>query len=376
MDDSRQGLCLLLHTQPRLGLSLTEALLQRFPSPQSFWSASRGDLPLSSRPAVNSALLQLWRDADTGDPWQQAQCWQQQLYDQKIQLLCPLDADYPALLRDIPDRPGAIYVRGDISALARPQLAMVGSRNASRSGLQIAVDFARELAAAGLTVSSGLALGIDGAAHRGALDASGVTIAVLGTGVDYIYPRRHRGLAEEIVMQGALVSEFPPGTEPLPRNFPRRNRILAGSSVGTLVVEAAASSGSLITARLALDYNREVFALPGSIHNPNAKGNHSLIRDGAKLVETTTHIFEELGGLLQLLAADSQVSEPSRQRVAPEVLPPHLAAVLDVIDYHATSFDTIVERSGVASAELGGYLLELELAQWLECSAGAWQRCR
>ena len=375
MDDSRQLLCLLLHSQPRLGLSLTETLLQRFPSAPSFWSASRSDLPLSSRPAVNNALLQLWRAADNGGAWQQAQDWQQQLYDQEIHMLCPLDADYPALLREIPDRPGALYIRGDISALARPQLAVVGSRNASRSGLQIAVDFARELAAAGLTVSSGLALGIDGAAHRGALDASGVTIAVLGTGVDRIYPRRHGGLADEILNQGALVSEFPLGAEPLPRNFPRRNRILAGSSVGTLVVEAAASSGSLITARLALDYNREVFALPGSIHNPNAKGNHSLIRDGAKLVETTTHIFEELGALLQLLAADSH-AQHGHQSAQPEALEPHLAVVLDAIDYHATCFDTIVERTGFASAELGGYLLELELAQWLECSAGTWQRCR
>ena len=374
MDDSRKLLCLLLHAQPRLGLNIIEQLLQRFPCPQSFWSARRIDLPITSSTAINSVLLQLWRTADRCREWQQALQWQQQLQQQDIHLLCPLDSDYPALLRDIPDRPGALYVRGDVTALALPQLAVVGSRSASRSGLRTAMDFARELAAAGFAISSGLALGIDGAAHQGALESAGVSIAVLGTGIDRIYPRRHGGLAEKILVQGALVSEFPLATPPLPRHFPRRNRILAGMSLGTLVVEAAAKSGSLITARLALDYNREVFAIPGSIHNPNSKGSHSLIRDGAKLVETTSHIVEELGGLLQLVAMDTAAAT----QVAPDPagLEPHLAMVLDAIDYHVTSFDAIVERSGVASAQLGGYLLELELGQWVDCVSGAWQRCR
>jgi DNA processing protein len=181
-------------------------------------------------------------------------------------------------------------------------------------------------------------------------------------------------LAEEILIQGALVSEYPLATPPLPRHFPRRNRILAGMSLGTLVIEAAAKSGSLITARLALDYNREVFAIPGSIHNPNSKGNHSLIREGAKLVETTTHIVEELGALLQLVAVQARAVLQAPPE--PTSLEPQLAAVLDAIGYDVTSFDAIAERSGVASAQLGGYLLELELGQWVDCIAGAWQRCR
>ncbi len=374
MDAPKQLLCLLLHARSDLGFAAIEPILARFASVQDFWNAPEHTLLLDASPGVNRKLRQLCRQADSSDAWVQAQRWKEQLELAGIDLLCPEDPEYPELLRQIPDRPGALYVRGNPSILALPQLAIVGSRNAGRSGLQLAASFSRELAATGFAISSGLALGIDGEAHRGALSAGGATIAVLGTGVDRIYPRRHGTLAGEISAQGALVSEFPLATAPLPRHFPMRNRILAGMSLGTLVIEAASRSGSLITARLALDYNREVFALPGSIHSPNSRGCHQLIREGAKLVENAGHIVEELGGFLQLLAACLPESTASPADTAE--LEPRLAKLLDAVDYQATGFDAIAARSGISSDLLAGYLLELELAGWLESCAGSWQRIR
>jgi DNA processing protein len=374
MDTSKQLLCLLLHSRPEVGLGVIEPLLARFSSVQDFWNASPETIAVPASQSVNGKLRELCRQADSGEAWLKAQRWQEQLAAADINMLCAEDPDYPELLRQLPDRPGAIYVRGSASILALPQIAVVGSRNAGRSGLQLAASFSRELAAAGFTISSGLALGIDGEAHRAALAVGGTTVAVMGSGVDRIYPLRHATLAAEIIQQGALLSEFPLATAPLPRNFPMRNRILAGMCLGTLVVEAAARSGSLITARLALDYNREVFAVPGSIHNPNSKGCHQLIRNGAKLVETTQHIVEELGALLQLLA--NRIPVASSATTGQADLEPHLATLLEAVDYEPTGFDALIQRSGIASANLSGYLLELELAGWLESCAGAWQRIR
>lgn len=371
MDPQRQLLCLLLHTHSGLGLHNTEQVLHRFSSPEVFWNAPRTDVVIDASVGANNALLELWREGDRGSGWQQARQWQDQLLQEQIHLIWPEDEDYPALLRNIPDRPGALYVRGNPASLALPQLAIVGSRSATRAGLELAAEFARELAAGGMAICSGLALGIDGAAHRGALAGGGNTLAVMGTGVDLLYPQRHRSLAQEIVSSGALLSEFPLSYAPLPRNFPRRNRIIAGMSLGTLVVEAAARSGSLITARLALEYNREVFAVPGSIHSPNCKGGHRLIRDGAKLVETTSHIVEELAGLLQWVA-----SELSPVPAAPVALESHLQTLLETIDYDPTPIDTILQRSGLSSGQLSAGLLDLELGQWVRCSAGTYQRCR
>ncbi len=208
------------------------------------------------------------------------------------------DARYPTLLREIDDAPPMLFIQGDPTILNLPQIAIVGSRNPSASGRQTATDFAHFLASAGLAITSGLADGIDGAAHQGALETKNSTLAVTGTGLDRVYPAKHRELAHRIAEQGALISELPPGTPPIPANFPRRNRIISGLSLGTLVVEAAQKSGSLITARLATEQGREVFAIPGSIHNPLARGCHALIRQGAKLVETAGDILEELAPLL------------------------------------------------------------------------------
>ncbi|MGH8552168.1 MAG: DNA-processing protein DprA, partial [Methylococcales bacterium] len=206
------------------------------------------------------------------------------------------DPRYPSRLKEIAVPPPVLFVTGEVSLLSTPQLAIVGSRNPSPSGIDIARDFAANLCGSGLTITSGMALGIDGAAHEGCLAAGGKTIAVLGTGPDRVYPARHKQLAWKIAERGCLVTEFPPGTRPKASNFPRRNRVISGLSLGVLVVEAAIESGSLITARLALEQGREVFAIPGFIHNPLARGCNALIKKGAKLVESVHDILEELHG--------------------------------------------------------------------------------
>ncbi|MDT0496012.1 DNA-processing protein DprA [Algiphilus sp. W345] len=275
------------------------------------------------------------------------------------------DPDYPARLVEIARAPLALFCQGEASTLARPQLAIVGSRTATAQGLENARAFAAELVRHGLVITSGLALGIDGAAHQGALDGGGSTIAICGTGLDRVYPARHRGLAHRIVEDGCLVSEFAPGTPALPEHFPRRNRILSGLSLGVLVVEAATRSGSLITARLAAEQGREVFAIPGSIHNPMARGCHSLIRQGAKLVETAQDLLDELA---------SQLGE---RRVVRNTAPSSAAAltaaqrrVLKVIDDAPTAFDTLVDRSGLDVASLSAVLLDLELAGFAASQPG------
>ena len=267
------------------------------------------------------------------------------------------DPRYPARLREISPSPPALFYRGDAELLQLPQLAIVGSRNATAQGLEIALGFAVELARRGLTITSGLALGVDAAAHRGALDADGCTVAVCATGLDRVYPASHRALAEEIDARGVLISEFAPGTAPRPEHFPRRNRIIAGLSLGVLVVEAARESGSLITARLAAEQGREVFAIPGSIHNVMARGCHRLIRQGAKLVETVDDVLEEIGPLIgnPLRASSGGASET--------ILPvPHrYQTVLDALGDAPQSVDSLVERLGMAPEALGPALFELEV---------------
>lgn len=285
-------------------------------------------------------------------------------------LVCT-DPHYPPLLRELPDAPPLLYVHGEPGLLSAPQLAIVGSRNPTPAGRQTATEFARHLAAAGLVITSGLAAGIDAAGHQGALDAGGRTIAVTGTGLDRVYPAGNRALARRIAAQGALVSEFPIGTPPLAENFPRRNRILSGLSLGTLVVEAALRSGSLITARCATEQGREVFAIPGSIHNTLARGCHALIRQGAKLVETATDILEELGPL----AAAAHVAtagtgggggEPEADwDPAPEYL-----QLLDSMGFETIPIDNLVHRSGLTPAEVSSMLLQLELAGYVASSPG------
>ncbi|HKY92945.1 MAG TPA: DNA-processing protein DprA [Nevskiaceae bacterium] len=266
------------------------------------------------------------------------------------------DPRYPARLREIADPPAALHFRGDPELLGLPQIAIVGSRNATPQGLEIAEAFASELAGRGIVITSGLALGIDGAAHRGALAAGGTTIAVCGTGLDRIYPAKHRALGQEIVAKGLMVSEFPPGTPAIPGNFPQRNRIISGLSLGVLVVEAALDSGSLITARLAAEQGRDVFAIPGSIHNVMVRGCHRLIRQGAKLVESVDDILEEIAPQL------APWLEASKRAVPPANEPPaQHAALLAVLGDRPLSVDALVEKLRQPVDVIAQALTELEL---------------
>lgn len=277
------------------------------------------------------------------------------------------DENYPALLKEIADPPPILYVQGQPHVLSMPQLAIVGSRHATIHGLQNAEQFAYCLAEGGFAITSGLARGIDGAAHLGALNAKGVTIGVAGTGLNQIYPAKHESLVTRIVQEGgAVISELPLVMGPQAMNFPRRNRIIAGLSVGVLVVEAALKSGSLITATQALDAGREIFAIPGSIHNPLSKGCHALIRQGAKLVETAGDILEELGGHYRPVAC-----VPDRSL---EGLSAPLKSILEQIGYEITPLDVVLLHSGLTVSELSSMLLTLELDGYIQSMTGGYIR--
>ncbi|MCW8906607.1 MAG: DNA-processing protein DprA [Sedimenticola sp.] len=284
------------------------------------------------------------------------------------------DPRYPGLLREISDPPPLLFIQGDPSVLENPQLAMVGSRNPTPGGRQTAIDFARFLSNAGLTITSGLAAGIDGAAHRGALEADAPTVAVTGTGLDRVYPASHRELAHRIADRGALVSELPPGTPPVAANFPRRNRIISGLSVGTLVVEAARQSGSLITARMASEQGREVFAIPGSIHNPLARGCHALIRQGAKLVEMAEDILEELSPLLGSLIREP-AAEEQQGDAEPRQWDREYRQLMSALDFDPTPVDLLIERSGLTADAVSSMLLLLELEGFVSAAPGG-RYCR
>jgi DNA processing protein len=288
-----------------------------------------------------------------------------QIAQMGVQLLPYNHADYPQMLREIAVPPLLLYVLGDRSCLQRPQLAMVGSRNPTPQGLKHAYNFAYELSSSGLAIVSGLALGIDGAAHTGALAATGITIGVLGTGLDQIYPATHRDLAQRIVQNGgALISEFPFGEQPKRDNFPRRNRLISGLSYGVFVVEAAIQSGSLITARFALEQGKDVFALPGSVHNPVARGCHALLRQGAKLVETTQDILEELPFLTVSLVkkqALTRTAAANKQDNKAYPLAKQMEKLLASLDERAASIDELTLLTGLSSTELTQCLLALEL---------------
>ncbi|MET0497317.1 MAG: DNA-processing protein DprA [Steroidobacteraceae bacterium] len=269
---------------------------------------------------------------------------------------------YPPLLAQLRDAPIALYARGDPQLLTLPQLAIVGSRNPTPAGRENARSFATHLGECGLTITSGLAIGIDAASHEGALATAGRTIAVCGTGLDIIYPKTNIALAESIADRGALISEFPLGAGPFKSHFPRRNRVIAGLSLGTLVVEAAVQSGSLITARLAADAGREVFAIPGSIHNPMARGCHRLIRQGATLVESAADIFAELRPLAEVLLRSvpmTKALEPQGNSSSP--LDKEYEILLDALGFEPAGVDLLVERTGLRADEVASMLLILEL---------------
>lgn len=355
---------LLLQRLPETGSATYWRLLDEFPN---LSTAMEAPIDLISRILTQAACDALMEFRELGEQSRvmlrvrKDLTW---LRDNKIHLLDTHSEHYPHTLREIRRAPPILYVWGDPSALAMPQIAVVGSRSPTPGGRENAQQFARELAANGITVTSGLALGVDVAAHTGALSVKGKTIAVLGTGIDQIYPQRHMQIAQEIVAGGgAVITEFPLGSQPLPANFPQRNRIISGLSFGVLVVEAAVKSGSLITARYALQQDREVFAIPGSIHNPLSKGCHALIKDGAKLVETAKDVIDEIQGFLSLKWQElDQDPAQTALKVAEELVDSeHEEAILAHIGYDPVSLDVLMQRTGLGAGELMAALLTMEL---------------
>ncbi len=332
----------------------------RFSNLENLFNASCSDWQAAAISADDILALQNpdWQGVEKDLAW---------LQKPNHQIITQDDAAYPNLLKELNDAPLLLFVQGAVTALALPQLAIVGSRNPTATGRETAEEFAFCLAQAGLTVTSGLALGIDAASHQGAL-AAAKTVAVTGCGLNFIYPSSHRALAEKIIANGAIVSEFPPDTPPTAKNFPRRNRIISGLSLGVLVVEAALKSGSLITARLAAEQNREVFAIPGSIHNPLARGCHLLIQQGAKLVEKAEDILVELGALY----AASKTNLEQKNSKNGVNLNQLQVSILSQIGYEATSLDTIIMRSGLTVSEVSSMLLVLELHGYVQTVSGGY----
>ena len=325
-----------------LGSATFRKLLSAFGLPDQILGASHANLSRFVPTAMAQQILQETREAQIAATLDWAG------HDGNT-ILTLADEAYPRLLLEIADPPPLLYLRGQTALLEKSGLAIVGSRNASPQGLANAEGFARAFSDAGLTIISGLALGVDAAAHRGGLSGSGSTIAVLGTGADSLYPASNRKLGEEIANRGLLVSEFPVGTPPVAANFPRRNRLISGLARGCLVVEAAVSSGSLITARQAGEQGREVFAIPGSIHSPLSRGCHLLIKQGAKLVESAADVLEELGAEKPIMSG----SIPKQSGVDNELLL-HMG-------YDICTLDALVSRSRLTVDAVSAMLLNLEL---------------
>lgn len=354
--DQERADWLRLEQAPGVGRRSARLLLERFGSPHAIFNAGHAALAAQVGPARAQALCAPASPATAA--LVEATCaW---LAEPGHHLLTLHDTAYPEALANIPDPPLLLYINGSPGLLAQPALAIVGSRNASAQGKASAAAFAQALSDAGLVVVSGLALGIDAAAHEGALRGPGSTIAVIGTGPDRTYPARNQALARRIAAEGCIVSEYPLGTPVRAGNFPRRNRIISGLSAGVLVVEAAAESGSLITASLAADQGREVFALPGSIHSALSKGCHKLIRDGARLVETASEVLEAM-----------RVSPLALARPAARAVSAHQAALLAALGHGPIGFDTLLAHTGSDAASLNSELLMLELGGLLERLPGA-----
>lgn len=287
------------------------------------------------------------------------------------------DPNYPSLLKQIHDPPLLLYARGHPHVLNQPQLAIVGSRNPTPTGLDIAKEFAYALCQTDLVITSGLALGIDAMSHQGALQANGLTAAVLGSGLQHIYPNKNRELAEKIIEKGVIVSEFALNMPPKREHFPRRNRIISGLCLGTLVVEATVNSGSLITARLATEQGREVFVIPGSIYNPLSRGCHQLIQNGAKLTTSVRDIIQELGPLAATLTISNNELQNHTQDTYPNVgLDETYHNLLDCFGYEPISTNQLIERSGLSAAQIAALLLTLELKGYISSTTGGYVRVK
>ena len=342
----------LLET-PAVGRVTARRLLASFGSPERVFSSSAAEL--AALVGAEAAANLVNAPEHFGAVLEQSWGWLTQAQGHDRHILVLGHPDYPAALLETADPPLMLFAQGKLDCLKRPAVAVVGSRNATPQGLENARTFSAHLSREGLSVVSGLALGIDGAAHEGALSGAGSTIAVVGTGIDRVYPRAHLSLAHQIAKTGLILSEYVVGTPPLPAHFPQRNRIISGLANGTLVVEAALKSGSLITARLALECGRDVFAIPGSIHSPTSRGCHALIKQGAKLVETAQDILEEFR-----YPASAHPIHSVRSEEAPTQSADH--PLLRLMGYDPMTLDALCARSGLSAADLSVQLLELEIS--------------
>jgi DNA processing protein len=362
LSDARVAAWLRLERTCGIGPRTASKLLDAFGSVESILDAGRDELAA----LIGPAQLRSLKAPALGDTEQLIEATLRWRAQPGHHVLALGEPGYPELLANIPDPPLLLYIKGRVELLDAPMLAMVGSRNASVQGKANALAFAEALSGAGLCIVSGLALGIDAAAHEGALKGGGSTVAVVGTGPDLVYPARNRALCERIAAQGCIVSEYPVGTPPLPGNFPKRNRIISGLAAGVLVVEAAAQSGSLITARQAAEQGRDVFAIPGSIHAALAKGCHILIREGAKLVDTAADVLEAMAwSPLVRAPAVAPAAKRSEQAV-----PDGSAALLAALGHDPVEPDMLIASMNISPALLSSQLLALELAGLLERRPG------
>jgi len=353
---------------PRVGSKTFQKLLDYFENPSDVFAATTATL---KKAGISNTVISNIEDSKSFDAAKPDIDWLISANNHHIITIQCIE--YPALLKQISNPPPLLYVRGNVSILNDPQLAIVGSRSPSHSGLSNSYEFAKHLGGSGLCITSGLALGVDGAAHKGAIDANAPTIAVIATGTDRVYPAKHRDLAHKIVENGAIISEFPIGSPAKSENFPRRNRIISGIAHGTLVVEAAKRSGSLITARLASEQNREVFAIPGSIHNPLAKGCHQLIRQGAKLVETAQDILEEMADIIDIVNVIDATENPKLPLIKeekPSEIDGEYNTLLEQMGYDPVSIDELVIRVEQSPESIAAMLLMLELQNQVSSNGG------
>lgn len=349
---------LALNKIPSIGPQTVISLWSRWPALKEMFSLSSQQLQKAGLSERLARLIKKFNFSDIEEDLS----WEESGYNHILSLE---DPDYPSLLKEIPDPPIVLYAKGNLSCLKQVTISIVGTRKPSISGYETAFQFASALASQGLTVVSGLALGIDAQAHRGCLALGGKTIAVMGTGIQDIYPRQHQKLAEEISANGLLLTEFPLKTPPASRHFPRRNRIISGLSLATLVVEAAIKSGSLITARLALEQNRDVLAIPGSILNPQARGCHYLLQQGARLVTSIQDVMEELGLECKHI----------RETTKTLSLVTNDKSLIKLMGFEITSMDDLISRSGWRIEDVASSLATLEIKGIIKAVPGGYMRC-
>jgi DNA processing protein len=372
---------LLLSLLPGIGLSRYWALINAFGSSHAVLITDPHAIPTLNNEA-RSLLRDFHQQGDTSPLFRSALAIIDTINKHQGFIISSEDAHYPPLLKEIDLPPPLLYLKGEVGNLCLPQLAIVGSRHASHDGLENTRLFTTHLARSGFVITSGLALGIDGAAHQAAIATKAKTIAVMATGIDTIYPKRHRAIADQIVAEGGtLLTEFPPFSPPIANHFPRRNRIISGLSLGVIVIEAAIKSGSLITARYALEQGREVFAIPSSIHNPQAKGCHQLIKHGAVLVENSNDIIEHLQGLIAHL--NSQLghnistiatTKPIKEYRDTSCLGDNEKLIMAHVGFGPASIEQLIQSSGLPSQILTASLMKLEINGWIKLSDWGYER--